>query len=96
MKTMAALILALSIVTGCASFQSYRPIDRSSLDASSSPNPTSTVSAAPVAAPVAPAGPGLVIPATGGAPIMAIHLGGAVYQPLTGGAPVVGIPVGPH
>ncbi len=94
MKTMTALILALSTITGCASFRSYRPSGQASLDES----PSQTAAPAPTsAALVTPnAGPSLVTPATGGAPVMAIHLGGSVYQPVTGGAPVVGIPVGPH
>jgi len=46
--------------------------------------------------PSAPTGvPRLVIPATGGAPVMAIPLGGDIYLPITGEPPVPGIPVSP-
>ena len=39
-------------------------------------------------------GPTLMIPATGGAPVMAIPLGGNVFLPVTGGSgPVPGIPI---
>jgi hypothetical protein len=38
-------------------------------------------------------GPTLVIPAAGGPPVMAIPVGGGLYQPTTGGAPVPGTPV---
>jgi hypothetical protein len=33
-----------------------------------------------------------VIPATGGAPLLGIPLGGNLYLPATGGPPIVGIP----
>jgi hypothetical protein len=39
--------------------------------------------------------PRLVIPMTGGAPVLAIPIGGDLYLPVTGGAPVPGIPVSP-
>ncbi|GFO56081.1 hypothetical protein GMSM_30880 [Geomonas sp. Red276] len=38
-------------------------------------------------------GPRIVQPVTGGAPEIAIPLGGGMYQPVTGGAPVVGVPL---
>ncbi len=37
--------------------------------------------------------PRLVIPATGGPPILCTPLGGGVYQPVTGGTPIPGTPV---
>jgi hypothetical protein len=37
--------------------------------------------------------PRLVIPATGGPPVMAIPLGGGLYQPVTGDAPGPGTPI---
>lgn len=39
--------------------------------------------------------PRLVIPVTGGAPVMAIPVGGNLYLPVTGGAPIPGTPVSP-
>lgn len=39
--------------------------------------------------------PRIVIPATGGAPVIGIPLGGNIFQPVTGGAPVIGIPTSP-
>jgi hypothetical protein len=39
--------------------------------------------------------PRLVMPATGGPPVLAIPLGGGIYLPVTGGAPTPGIPVSP-
>lgn len=38
-------------------------------------------------------GPRMVIPVTGGPPVMAIPLGSGTYQPITGGAPIVGTPI---
>jgi hypothetical protein len=40
-------------------------------------------------------GPQIIIPTTGGAPVLGIPLGGNIFQPVTGGAPVIGIPTGP-
>jgi hypothetical protein len=39
--------------------------------------------------------PRLVIPATGGPPVLAIPLGGNLYLPVTGEAPTPGIPITP-
>jgi hypothetical protein len=40
-------------------------------------------------------GPRLIIPATGGAPVLGIPVGGGLFVPVTGGPPVVGIPISP-
>ena len=40
-------------------------------------------------------GPRIIIPATGGAPIIGIPLGGNIYLSVTGGTPVIGIPTTP-
>ncbi len=40
-------------------------------------------------------GPQLVVPVTGGAPVIGIPVGGNLYVPVTGGPPVVGLPTGP-
>jgi hypothetical protein len=40
-------------------------------------------------------GPRIIIPVTGGAPVIGIPLGGNIYLPVTGGAPVIGIPITP-
>jgi hypothetical protein len=39
--------------------------------------------------------PRVVLPATGGAPVITIPLGGNIYLPVTGGEPVIGIPTAP-
>jgi hypothetical protein len=46
-------------------------------------------------APAADMAPRMVIPATGGAPILGIPVGGGLYIPVTGGAPIPGTPVTP-
>jgi hypothetical protein len=54
----------------------------------------SPASAPPPASPSAPdTSPRLVIPATGGPPVMAIPVGGSTFQPVTGGPPITGTPV---
>lgn len=37
----------------------------------------------------------MVIPSTGGPPVLATPLGAGVYLPVTGGAPITGIPTSP-
>jgi hypothetical protein len=94
MKGLLALIL-VSMTAGCASFgrlPSNHRGDGSSLDA------THSMPATPMAASSSQThniGPSLVLPATGGAPVMAIQLGGNIYQPVTGGPPVVGMRLTP-
>jgi hypothetical protein len=39
--------------------------------------------------------PRFILPATGGAPVIGIPLGGDFYLPVTGGVPVIGIPTSP-
>jgi len=39
--------------------------------------------------------PRLVIPAFGGAPIVAIPLGGGLFLPVTGGPPIIGVSTSP-
>jgi hypothetical protein len=40
-------------------------------------------------------GPQIILPVTGGVPVLGIPLGGNMFQPVTGGVPVVGMPVLP-
>jgi hypothetical protein len=40
-------------------------------------------------------GPRLIIPVTGGPPVIGIPVGGDLFIPVTGGPPVPGIPTGP-
>ena len=90
MKNASMLILALLGTAGCATMgavPSNQTVDTSS--------PSATTPAPMPATSPDPNMPRLVIPATGGAPTMAIPLGGTLYLPVTGGPPVVGIPITP-
>lgn len=54
----------------------------------------SGIPGAPASAPAGHStGPQMVVPATGGPPVLAIPVGAGVYQPVTGGAPTPGTPV---
>jgi hypothetical protein len=78
----------LLAMAGCASIDttqgSHRGVAHESQAATPSPDPA-----------VQDNSPRLVIPVTGGAPVLAIPLGGGIYLPVTGGAPTPGIPVTP-
>jgi hypothetical protein len=50
---------------------------------------------APTPTPTQSFGPQVIIPVTGGPPVMGIPVGGNLFLPVTGGPPVVGIPTGP-
>lgn len=94
MRTALVGMVALVAMTGCMTLRpmpNSGQIDRSSLSQTTATHPTTTPAPA-----TRNTGPSLVLPATGGAPVMAIQLGGGLYLPLTGGAPVVGIPLTPH
>jgi hypothetical protein len=56
--------------------------------------PPSQMDAGSADATVSSSGPQLIIPVTGGAPVVGIPLGGGVYLPVTGDGPIVGIPIG--
>jgi hypothetical protein len=89
MKGMAA-ILIFSVLTGCATMVGNPGNQKSDSHSFDAP----TVNSSPLQE-QQDLGPQLVIPATGGAPVMGIPVGGNLYVPVTGGAPIVGIPVGP-
>lgn len=40
-------------------------------------------------------GPRIIMPVTGGAPVIGIPIGGDMYLPITGGAPIMGMPTTP-
>lgn len=40
-------------------------------------------------------GPQIILPATGGVPVIGIPLGGDIFLPVTGGPPVIGISTNP-
>ncbi len=99
MKTALVGMVALVAMTGC---MTLRPIpndgqlDSATRVQGTAAHQASTTSTSTPAPATLNTGPSLVLPATGGAPVMAIQLGGGLYLPVTGGAPVVGIPLTPH
>jgi len=94
-KTVIALLLVLSVTTGCATqglvARSPGSSDPSFLETSSDPFPP-TMTAPSQGLDMTPR---LVIPSTGGAPVIGIPVGGDLYIPVTGGAPIPGMPVFP-
>ena len=94
MKTLILMILVVS-TAGCATLGTVPGAQVSS---------GSTVAAAGIdfapatSAPPFPdqnIGPRIIMPVTGGAPVIGIPLGGDMYLPVTGGAPVMGMPTTP-
>ena len=95
MKTVISLILAVFAATGCATLGANQGDAGStgSADgdaASSSPAPTTVFP--PQDENI---GPRLIIPATGGPPVIGIPVGGGLFLPVTGGPPIIGIPTSP-
>ncbi len=92
MKTVIALLLILSATTGCAtqSIVARGPGNTgwSFQDNASDPFP-------PTSAQNQNMMPRLIIPSTGGPPVIGIPVGGDLYIPVTGGAPIPGMPIGP-
>lgn len=93
MKTLIALLLVVS-TAGCAaqSMLASGPgsTDPSFLPAASDPFP-------PTAGPSQSDNmmPRLVIPVTGGPPVIGIPIGADLYIPVTGGPPIPGMPITP-
>lgn len=88
-------ILAAALITGCASVggsQGDHPVA-----AASGGTGGNNASSPDVFAPVQQQslGPQIVLPVTGGAPVIGIPLGGNIFQPVTGGPPLIGIPTSP-
>lgn len=92
MKQIAIAVLLLA-VAGCATEGPLRtPAWTGSLPSAAPPPEMPAPSPPPPANDLMPR---FVLPATGGAPVTAIPLGGSIYQPLTGGPPIIATPLGP-
>ena len=91
MKTVIALVLILSFASGCATqgMVARGPGSTDPTFQATAPDPF------PPAPPQNESMPRLVIPATGGPPVMGISVGGDLYLPVTGGAPIPGMPITP-
>ncbi|GEM_PF-5576845 len=94
MKTVVTLVLVLSVITGCAT---QGVVARGVGSEAPSLTGTAADPFPPMAAPSQDQNmmPRVVIPVTGGAPVVGIPVGGGLYVPVTGGAPIPGILTGP-
>lgn len=94
MKTVILLILAIA-ATGCATLGTAPgvPVGDSSTVAATGIDFAPATSTPPF--PDQNIGPRIIMPVTGGAPVLGIPLGGDMYIPVTGGAPVIGVPITP-
>lgn len=92
MKTFVLLMLTLS-AAGCATVGPSRgtqvnldpTADEASIDTPTTPSPFQDQSLSPQ----------IILPVTGGMPVIGIPLGGNIFEPVTGGMPVIGIPTSP-
>ena len=98
-RFLAPLGAALLVITGCASLGS---LQGGSAGGGSPTAPALHPAPDPSPAPASPSPspgndmmPRMIIPATGGPPVLGIPLGGSIFQPATGGLPVFGIPLFP-
>jgi hypothetical protein len=96
MKAAAILSLSLLAIAGCVTQGAVQPPALTD---------SSTAGAAPAAVTIQDVlpphrqdnmFPRLIMPVTGGTPILGIPFGGNVFQPVTGGPPVLGIPLTPE
>ena len=93
---MKSLILTILVsIAGCATLGTApgTPVNSSSTVAGASADFSPAPSASPL--PDQNIGPRIIMPVTGGAPVLGIPLGGDMYLPVTGGTPVVGMPLTP-
>jgi hypothetical protein len=97
MKILGVLALVLFTTTGCPTLGNMQSnASPPNVFTSSAPQPVTPFSARRSVTPSAfqppNSGPQLIMPATGGAPIVGMPVGGNVYMPATGGPPVMGMP----
>ena len=88
MKTLGVLALVLFTATGCPTLGTTQSNASSPSFFASPVQQTVT----PFASQQPQLGPRMIMPATGGAPILSTPIGGNLYLPVTGGPPVVGVP----
>ena len=94
MKIFILMILVIA-TAGCATLGTApeTQVTSGSTDAAAGIDFAPAPSAAPF--PDQNIGPRIIMPVTGGAPVIGIPLGGDMYLPVTGGAPVIGMPITP-
>jgi len=94
MKTLSLLVLALS-TAGCATLGAFPETQATSGSTVEAVATAPDLPAFPPSSQEQDIGPQIILPATGGAPIIGVSLGGNIYLPVTGGAPVIGIATSP-
>lgn len=92
MKATMPCVLVILAATGCTSLG---PVQGSTAAGFPSAAPGAPVPSNPFPPQGEDFTPRLIIPATGGPPVIGIPVGGNLFQPVTGGPPVPGIPTGP-
>ena len=96
-RVIGALGVTLLAMTGCASLEPLQGgVDGGSVPAAIAPAdfpPPSPTPPTPF--PYFDTTPRMIIPVTGGLPVLGIPQGGNIFLPVTGGLPVIGIPISP-
>ena len=85
MKSAIPLLLVVLALSGCTTLGAIQGDSGSTAATSPDPFPPQDSNSMPR----------LIIPATGGPPVMGIPVGGNIFVPVTGGPPVPGIPITP-
>jgi hypothetical protein len=95
MKASLPLILSVFAATGCVSTGALQGNRESAGPDHDTPARAAPATPDPFQSQAPDTMPRLIIPATGGPPVIGIPVGGGLYVPTTGGPPVIGIPTGP-
>jgi hypothetical protein len=94
MKAATLLLLSILTASGCATLNSG-PGNSVGSAPGGNAGAASTAASDPFPPQQDTTSPRLIIPATGGVPVIGIPVGGDLYIPVTGGPPVIGISTGP-
>lgn len=94
MKAATLLVLSVLAATGCATLGSV-PGNAGSPASDQEASAAAPAISDPFPAPADNTSPRLIIPVTGGPPVIGIPVGGSLFVPVTGGPPVMGISTGP-
>jgi hypothetical protein len=99
MKAPSIAALISLLVTGCVTNGALQPNAAGAASVIpmtiASPTPSTIFDPAALSTQPNSLAPQIVTPVTGGPPVLAVPLGGNVFQPVTGGPPVLGVPASP-
>jgi hypothetical protein len=95
MNTAIPLVLVVLAVTGCTTLGAVQGDPVSAAAGFGNAGSASSIRSDPFPPQDSNSFPRLIIPVTGGAPVLGIPLGGDIFLPVTGGPPVPGIPITP-